>query len=292
MAAVATAGHIAGFYHAQIAFRNASGYPMGADSSPDTVAAGDTKHAYKLTGPVEVTAPQVTREIATFRGGQAILGQRAMGVSDFGTFDMTLSAFDETFNAYIGGSTVDVTTVTDLAQYAPNSLNPALPQFFLLLTMGFQDTSGTNKYVTYVYPNVQISPAVTGATQDGGENPGAVTYTVTPSASTRAASGHLFSAMGMNVTSDKEIVYAIRYNYPVSITTYIQETAATTFSLAYKPTSTEHAGAINSFTTNGVTSHSNVSGVDGTTGAVTITAATALDVWVALYPTEFTPVVP
>jgi hypothetical protein len=94
--------------------------------------------------------------------------------------------------------------------------------------------------------------------------------------------------MGMTVTDNKEIVYAIRYDYPVSVTTYIQETAATTFTLGYRPASTEHAGAINSFTTNGVTSHSNVSGVDGTTGAVTITAATALDKWVALYPTSFT----
>lgn len=287
MAAVATAGHIAGFYHAQIAFRDSAGYPMGADSSPNTVAVGETKHAYKLTGPVAATAPQVTREIATFRGGQVIQGQRAMGVSDFGTFELTLSAFDETFNAYISGSTVDVTTVTDLAQYAPNSLNPALPQFILLLTMGFQDTSGANKYTTYVYPNVQISPAIPGATQDGGENPGALTYTVTPSASTRAASGHLFSAMGLGVTDNKEIVYAIRYDYPVSITTYIQETAATSFVLGYRPISTEHAGAINSFTTNGVTTHANVSGVDGTTGAVTITAATAGDKWVALYPTNF-----
>lgn len=288
MAAVATAGHVAGFYHAQIAFRSNAGYPMGADSSPNTVAAGETKHAYKLTGPVEVTAPQVTRELATFRGGQVILGQRAMGVSDFGTFELTLSAFDETFNAYISGSTVDVTTVTELAQYAPNSLNPALPQFFLLLTAGFQDTSGANKYVTYVYPNVQISPAIAGATQDGGENPGAVTYTVTPSASTRAACGHLFSALGMNVTDNREIVYAIRYDAPLTITTYIQETSVTTFTLGYRPLSDEHAGAINSFTTNGVTSHANVSAVNTTTGAVTITAATANDVWVALYPTTFT----
>lgn len=292
MAAVATAGHIAGFYHAQIAFRDSRGYPMGADNTPNAVAAGDTKHAYKLTGPVEVTAPQVTREIATFRGGQVILGQRAMGVSDFGTFDMTLSAFDETFNAYIAGSTVDVTTVTELAQYAPNSLNPALPQFFLLLTAGFQDTSGANKYVTYVYPNVQISPAITGATQDGGENPGAVTYTVTPSASTRAASGHLFSAMGMGITDNKEIVYAIRYDYPISVTTYIQASAATTFSLGYQPISNENAGAINSFTTNGVTSHTNVSAVNTTSGAVTISAATELDVWVVLYPTNFATIVP
>jgi hypothetical protein len=288
MATTATVGHIAGAYYAQVAFRDSAGYPMGADSSPNTVAAGETKHAYKLTGMVEVTAPQVTREIATFRGGQVILGQRAMGVSDFGTFDLTLSAYDETFNAYISGSTVDVTTLTDVAMGAPNSLNPALPQFILMLTMGFQNLAGANDYVTYVYPNVQISPAIPGVTQDGGENPGAVTYTVIPSASTRGVTGHLFSAMGMNVTDNREICHWARTSYPLALTTYIQETAATTFTLGYRPASTEHAGAFNSFTTNGVTSHSNVSGVDGTTGAVTITAATALDKWVVLYPTNFT----
>lgn len=287
MAATATPGHIAGFYRAQIAFRDNSGYPMGVDPTPNAVAAGETKHAYLLTGPVSVTAPQVTRELATFRGGQVILGQRAMGVSDFGTFELTLSAFDETFNAYISGSTVDVATVSDWAVGAPNSLNPALPQLFLLLTMGFQDTSGANKYTTYIYPNVQISPAIPGATQDGGENPGAMTYTVTPSASTRAATGHLFSATGMALQDNKEIVYWVRYDYPITITTYIQATSATNFTLGYRPVSSEHAGAINSFTTNGVTSHANVSNVDTTTGVITMTAASEGDKWVAVYPTTF-----
>jgi hypothetical protein len=88
---------------------------MGSDSTPDSVSNGETKHAYKLTGPVSVTAPQVTRELATFRGGQVILGQRAMGVSDFGSFELTLSAYDETFNAYVSGSSVDTTTLTEWA---------------------------------------------------------------------------------------------------------------------------------------------------------------------------------
>lgn len=287
MPAVASAGHISGFYHAQIAFRDSAGYPMGQDSSPDTVTDGETKHAYKLTGPVEATAPTPTREIATFRGGQKVLGQRATGVTDFGTFDLTLSAYDETFNAYISGSTVDVTTASELAQTAPNTLNPDPPQLFLLLTMGFQDTAGTNKFITYIYPNVQIYPAVAGITQAGGENPNALTYTVVPSISTRSASGHLFSALGLNLTDNREIVYAVRYNAPVSITTYIQAAAATSFVLGYRPVSNDAGGTINVFTTNGVTSHANVSGVDTTTGVVTITAATASDKWVALYPTNF-----
>lgn len=286
MPAVATSGHVAGFYHAQIAFRNASGYPMGSDSTPDDVTNGETKHAYKLTGPVSVTAPQVTRELATFRGGQVILGQRAMGVSDFGSFELTLSAYDEQFNAYVSGSTVDTTTITEWAQSAPNSMNAALPQLILLLTAGFQDKDGANKYITYVYPNVQIAPVVPGASQDGGENPGALTYTVTPSASTRAVDGRLFSALNLNAAEKKEIVYAIRSDRPLSVTTHIQA-AATSFVLGYRPTSSSTSGDRNSVTRNGANALSSVTSINTTTGAVVFTGGSAGDIWVALYETDF-----
>lgn len=287
MAATATQGHISGFYHAQIAFRNSNGYPMGNDPTPNTVSNGDTKHAYKLTGPVEATAPAPTREIATFRGGQKILGQRATGVSDFGTFEVTLSAYDETFNAYISGSTVDVTTASELAFSAPNSLNPDPPQLFLLLTAGIQRTDGTNEYITWIYPNVQIYPAQAGMTQAGGENPNALTYTVVPTTSTRSASGELFSGMSLSLEDDKETVYAVRYSSPISLTTYIQDTDATSFTLGYAPVSDAADGSVNVFTTNGSDAASDVSGVNTSTGAVTISAATAGDIWVALYPTNF-----
>ena len=286
MPAVATSGHVAGFYHAQIAFRNASGYPMGSDSTPDDVSNGETKHAYKLTGPVSVTAPQVTRELATFRGGQVILGQRAMGVSDFGSFELTLSAYDETFNAYVSGSSVDTTTLTEWALTAPNSMNAALPQLILLLTAGFQDKNGANKYITYIYPNVQIAPVVPGATQDGGENPGALTYTVTPSASTRAADGRLFSALGMGVSESKEIVYAVRADKPISVTTHIQS-SATSFTLGYRPTSNSVAGDRNSVTRNGANALASVTSINTTTGVVVFTGGSAGDIWVAMYETNF-----
>ena len=287
MAVTPTAGHIAGLYHAQIAFRSTDGYPMGADSTPDDVAAGETKHAYRLTGPVSVTSPAVTREVATFRGGQVVLGQRSLGVSEFGTFEMTLSAFDEVFNAYVSGSSVNTTTMTEYALGAPNSLRPDLPQFILLLTAGFQTTGATqqNQFVTYVYPNVQITPALAGATQDGGVNPNPLTYTVTPSASRRAASGHLFSALNMGLQDGKEIVYWLRGQHPVALTTYIQAASATTFTLGYRPVSSNVGGGFNIFTTNGVTT--TVSSVNVTTGVVTITPASADDIWVALYATQF-----
>ena len=92
MAATPRSGHLAGFYYAQIMFRDTNGYPVGANATPNSKANGTVYNAYKLTGPVNVTAPTPTRENATFRGGMAILGQRAPGTTDFGTSAMTLSA--------------------------------------------------------------------------------------------------------------------------------------------------------------------------------------------------------
>ena len=284
----AGAGHLSGMYHAQLAFRNSNGYPMGNLRTPNAPTNGSEYHAYKLTGPVSVTAPSPTREIATFRGGMNILGQRGLGTSDFGTFDMTLSAFDEVLESYISGAVYDTSNYgTANVAGAPNTLNANLPQFFLILTAGYQTSEGTNRFMHWIYNNVQIYPALASVTQDGGVNPNALTYTVVPSTSTRTISGMLYSASSMAVQDNKDLVMRLRTDNPIGVTTYIDDASETTFLLGYRPTNSENAGAVNIITTNGATTHANVSGIDTTTGVVTKTAATAADVWVVVYETAF-----
>jgi hypothetical protein len=284
----AGAGHLAGFFHAQICFRDSNGYPMGADSTPDAVSALDVKHAYKLTGPVAATAPSPTREVATFRGGQNVLGQMAMGTSAFGTFDLTLSAYDEVFNAYITGSVNDVTNVgTANVLSADNELLANLPQFFLVLSGKFQDSTGTNKYMHYIYNNVTFQAAPIGLTQEAGVNPGAVTYTVVPSTSTRTIFGYLFSATSLALQDNKGVVMKWRTDNPVSFTTYIDDASATSFVVGYRPTNSENAGAVNVFTKNGVINHTGVAAFSTTTGATTHTAGSSLDKWVVSYETNY-----
>lgn len=280
-------GHIAGFYYAQYATRNSAGYPMGQDSTPNAVTALDVKNALLLTGPVSVTAPSVTRERATFRGGQKALGQRSLGVSDFGTFELTLSAYDELFHTLISGGSADTTTATSVTITAPNSNNGDLPTGMLLLTQGFTTDAGAQEFITWIYHNVQIEPTVPGATQSGGENPNPLTYTVIPNVATRTGFGMPFSSTGLAVTDNSDICVALRGADPFALTTYIDDGSATSFVVGYRPNNAEHAGAYNIFTKNGATAHTAVSGVNTTSGAITITAGSANDIWVALYASRF-----
>lgn len=285
MAAAADRGFIAGFFHLQVAMRDSNGYPMGSDTTPNTKTGLDVKHAYKLTGPVEAAVPAPTRDIATFRGGLGILGQRAMGVSDLGSFTITLSAYDETFHAMVSGSVVDVATHTELAMTAPNMALADLPQLILLLTIGFQNDSGTNEFLNILYNNVQISPTIPGAGQDSGANPRPQVYTVTPSLSSRMGHGMLYSASALAVQDNRDVGVMIRYLKPLGLTTYIDDASATTFVLGYRPVDTNATNAINVVLKNGV--KTNPTSIVTTTGVVTITAGSSLDIWNVLYPTDF-----
>lgn len=284
----AGAGHIAGFYHAQLMFRDSNGYPMGTLSTPNAPVNGSEYHAYQLIGPISASAPTPTREIATFKGGMSILGQRVLGISDFGTFDFELSADDEVLMAYIGGSSNDTTNFgTSNVAGAPNTMNTNLPQFHLALTAGWQDdTTQANRFKTWFYPNVQIYPPGRAITQDGGVNPNPTAFTVVPSTSTRTTQGYLFSATSMALQNNSDIVYYLNTANPIAITTYIDDNSETTFAVGYRPTNSEHAGAVNIFTTAGVITHANVSGFSTTTGVVTKTAAAAAAVWVVTYETS------
>lgn len=281
-------GHIAGFYHAQFALRNSSGYACGTVADPETIANDTTMHAYKLTGPVEATALTFPRDAATFRGGQQILGRMQLGVTDVSSFDITLSAHDDTFNALISGSAVDSTIASANTVTTPNINKADPPQGILLLTLGYQLTTGANKFITYAYHNVQIAESAAGAgSQAGGENPNPARYTVTVSASTRTFFGLPYSATTLGAENDSDFYVKYVTAKPVALTSFKADTSDTSFILGYRPFISEHAGARNVFTLNGAQNHAGVSGVDTTTGAVTISSATAADWHQCVYETEF-----
>ncbi len=283
-----TAGHIAGFYHAQFSLRNSAGYPVGVVADPENIAAGTTSHAHKLVGPVEATAFTITRDAATFRGGQKVLGRRQLGVSDVGSFDITLSAFDETFHTLITGSSANTTLATANSITTPNVNEADPPQGMLLLTLGYQTTSGTNKYITYGYHNVQISEAEAGAaTQNGGENPNPLRYTVTVSTAERTFFGIEYADLSLGATDDSDFFLRYVTAKPIGLTYFKADASDTEFIIGYRPVVNEHAGARNVFSEDGVSAHASVSGVSTTTGAVTISSATGGEQWVSIFETDF-----
>lgn len=290
MAASADKGMVAGAFYAQIALRNSSGYPMGQDTTPNTVSNGDVKHAYKIKGFVSVDAPQIQTEIAIRKGGQKVLGQRALGVSSFGSFTLTLSDYDETFHNIISGATIDTTLASNWATTSFNALKATRPQLILLVTAGIQNDSGVDQFLHMWWHNVTIQPVVPGVTQSGGDNPNALAYTVTPSTSLRAGWGSLFSATTLALEDNSDIVSFQRTDTPISFSTYIDDGAATSTAVFYRPLTSENAGADNVFLKNGVPNHTGVSDFNTTTGATTHTAGTGGDIWTIIYGTNFVPV--
>jgi hypothetical protein len=287
MAATAETGMIAGFYDGWVWFRDSNGYPMGTLSTPDAPVVNTVYTPFRLPGPVEVTPPTISRETATSKGGQRIRNKRVLGVNDISDFTFTLSDYSETFNAMISGTTVDVTTLTNVATTAPNTGLTEPPQMGIAFAIGYQTDDGDNQTLTFMFHNVQISNSIPKGSQAGGENPNPLQYTVTPTRSSRTALGHLYSTTALNVTDDKDILSIYRHEYPLFLTTYVANGAATTFTLPYLPISNDATGAAtNSLTKLGAITA--VTSVNIATGVVTLTGAgTTGDIWVAGTPTAF-----
>lgn len=283
-----TIGFFAGAYEAQWCFRSSAGYPMGTQSSPDSVANATTTHAYRLKGFIEATMPQATYEEATFRGGMKPLGRVMLGTAELPSFDLRLAAHDPTWHSYINGNATDATTGgTANLLSAPNSNRATPPQGMLFLTTGLTTEAGAQRYVTYLFHNVMIRKVEQAINQSGGENPRPLVYRVTPQQSTRTALGYLFSATSLAVEDNSDYYTEWETGYRVGFTTYVADGTATTFTLGYRPLTSDNDGSLNVFTRNGASGASAVSGVDTTTGAVTMSAGSAADINVAAYMTRF-----
>ena len=110
---------------------------------------------------------------------------------------------------------------------------------------------------------------------------------MTPLPAERTFFGLPFVDTDLAVVEDNDYYVVYETAKPISVTTYKAANAATSFTLGYRPVSSDHAGARNVFTKNGAQGHTDVTGVNTTTGAITINAATAGDIWVAVFETLF-----
>lgn len=285
----ATRGHIAGVYRAFVGFRDSNGYFKGTDSTPNVVANNTTLSAYHLLGPVSATALAPTYERADFFGAQSYLGSSDLGAISFGTFELTLSAHDDTFNAYISGTAVDATIDSAGSVTAPSTGQVSPPQMYLCLTMGYQQESGTNGYIHYIYNNVQIRRGNLGsASNSGGTNPNAQTYTITCARSTRTIFGYLYSATTLAVADNSDIMTEYKTSTPISVTTYVGDNSETDVTLPYLPANSGATGAAyNVITKDGVLQAA--SSVSTSTGVVAFAAApAAATIVVIVYGTNFT----
>jgi hypothetical protein len=290
-ALTADPGIILGAFHVQVMKRDANGYAKGILADPDTVVANTTSSALHIGSLDAFTAPNPTTEFGTGRGGQKLIGSMALGISSFGTPSITLAAFDETLNAFIKGTTADVTTITGWAMNAANSSQQIFPQLITIVTGKFLNTDTLGEfYLNWVFHNCQwVSASGPNTSQAGGVNPNPLTYNLNLSLSTRNITGKVFSSStGMSVVDGTDTWTLIRTTWPLAVTTWVANGAATTFILGYRPVySTVTTGTVdNSFTINGVATAP--TSVSTTTGVVTVAGAgTTGDIHEAVYQTKF-----
>jgi len=285
------AGIILGAFHVQVAKRDSNGYAKGVLADPNTVTPDTTSSALLIGSLDSFTAPTPTTEFGTGRGGQKLIGSMALGISSFGSPSITLAAFNETLNAFIKGTTADVTSVSGWTMNAANSSQQIFPQLITLVTGKFLNTENLAEYyLTWVFHNSQwVAASGPNTSQAGGVNPNPLTYNLNLSLSSRNVTGKVFSSSsGMSVVDGTDTWTLIRSTWPLAVTTYVANGSATTFILGYRPVySTVTTGNTdNSFTINGVATAP--TSVSTTTGVVTLAAAgSSADIHVAVYQTKF-----
>lgn len=294
------AGIASGFVYSALAFQVWTQTPAGialGQLDPDSVPTPDTtSHAFKVPGIITAELPQVTYETAVARGDQTIQGQADLGASAFGTFLINITSWNATLAALLGTSLVDTTSLLNVTISAPDTGLIAPRQMGMMLTAQIQDTDpesatdGDNKYISYLFPKVQVRINAPNVSQAGGDNPNPAILTCTPTRGGKFPGGN---AMGANQgwTNNKELFYTLVSDKPFALTAYVADGIATTYTVKYVPASTVITGGNtdNWFTIDGtVTAPTSISAA----GVVTMAAAgSSADENTALYQTadSFTP---
>jgi hypothetical protein len=280
-----------GAYEIQIGFRDSNEYVMGTQTSPDSVAQGTTTHLYRLPSLVSFTPQKPTYITATNQGGQQILNQASMGVSDLGLASMVLSEHDDLFHSYVSGSSIDSTTPSGWRQGGSNANKQVLPSFFMIISTQVNSRTGTGgttsrRWKNWYLPNVQIRPSYPDVSQGGGTNPHPVTYELVPNTSTRALTGFLLSATTMELENNSDSLLWINSANRITATTYVEAASpAGAFVLGYRPLTNQATITDKTMTKNGATA--SITTLSATTGAVTMTAGSAGDKFVLVYETNF-----
>jgi len=276
----------------QMAFVDASGYPWGIQTSPDSVSNGTTTSPLLLRNPMQMQEPEPTRDTIVEYGGSQVRIQDVIGVSEYGTGSFQLSSRDSYFDSYYRGSSLDSTLVTGWELLGDNSNQISIPRMFLAWTMvnAEKDESVTpptitNKYLTKVYFAQVFRNAFT-VQQGGGTNPNPFAYSFVVSPSFRIFTGDLFSGTSLSVTGNNDTGITIKHNYPISFTSYKEAgSPAGTFILGWRPRTTQATTSDKRLTKNG--SSASITTLSTTTGVITFTPGSAGDKFVCSYETDF-----
>ncbi len=285
-----TRGNIYALERAWFTRINSSGIATGQLDPDAPGTAPLTSSAYLIRGAMTLKAAKPSFVKATFKGGGRFEGKADMGLEDVADGELQVSQFDPALNALTQGGLVDTTTLTGATISAPNRINPSpIVGAFCGIGKLQKRTSVGNIYFHIVYPLCQLRYNDPDLTQEGGVNPSAPTYTITPSVGTYFPVGVAFGA-NQNWYEFSEYSFYMESDYPYFLTAFLQDGTEDTFNLPYLPV---YSGVTGGKTNNWVTQNAAPTAptsISITTGEVVKAAAgTANQLTNVMFPTRFVP---
>ncbi len=276
----------------QIMFRNANGYPMGQDTLPDVKSTPQTDHAYLVNGVISVDPGTPVYPKVTNHGSGLIINKTPVSSSDYGTPTFQLSQRDETLEAFISASTLDLATNTARALRGDNVTRTDFPGFMVVMGMLVTLENGTEHWDHYVFPKCTITKqneAAAGQITGDVTNPNPLTYALDLSIATRDVTGMLLSASTRALNGNQDARLFTRAANRLAYTTFTADGVETSYILGYRPTSTDATGAANNnIALAGV--QQAVTSVTAATAVVDITspgAGSDADIYTTEYETDF-----
>lgn len=275
--------------------RDSNGYFQGQVDDPDTPGTDTTSSAMKLENITAFDTGTDIKPTISVTGGQQNLGKVRLPVSELSTPTFSLTEFDESFHAlFVGDYTNDVSyntarLIRPLNAYQEDFIS-CFVRFHIRRTKR-TSTAFLQYWDIYTYLNCVIEqtsgPAVTEQTGDA-TNPANIGYKLTLAPSTRDITGGLLSSMTLGAQDDKDVCIVHRSLLPLQTTVYNANGSTTTFTLGFRPSTSDATGAIgNNYTLNG--SQTSVTSIVVATGVVTITAAgNSADIAIVDGTTEWT----
>lgn len=276
----------------QIMFRDSNGYPQGIDSTPNVISTPATSSAYLVPGLIDITPNTPVYPKVNNQGGGEIINVTPTPSKDYGKPAFTLSQRDETLEAFVSASTLDLATNTARAQRGDNVNRTVFPTFMVVMGIFVTLENGDDVWDHYIYPKatiVKTAEATAGQITGDVTNPNPLTYELDLSLSSRDIDGMLFSGKGMLLTGNKDARLFHRAASRLAYTTYNADGVATSFILGFRPISTDATGsAENNIALNGT--QTAVTSVTLATGVVDLTAPGAGsdgDIITTEYETDF-----
>jgi hypothetical protein len=245
----------------QVFFIDDDGYPIGIEADgtipdPNDADPGTAYHALVLPGYISATPPVRELVTATDQADGTNYGDIDMGISSYGIVDITLSQRYEPFFQMASGVTPNTSISSALRISSSNNTSLTQRKMGLIVTDRVRDeATNTTLYEHTVY-NVGTFSVTQRAegNQSGGVNPSPLKVAFKPLPSERLSFlGMLYSALDLNVDEDVDTDSPITSPYEFTLTTFIKDGVATTFSTKYKGlVAGATIGGVNVYTSQGV----------------------------------------